>query len=343
MNSITNNTMLVKQMNQEKVRQALIAMKTATKAMVAQATSLSIATCNHILNELLDAGEVLEVAMDDSKGGRPAKMYQYNMHHSYIIAAVIKTEAGSRSLTYAIANMAGEIVDQGYEEHNRIDLALVDRVIERLILQYPQIRAVGIGVPGAVDQGVINVSDIPELINIPLEAFIREKHKVEVILENDMNLTVYGFYHKQGYDERQTVAVVTFIDGSLPGAGMMVDGRIHRGFTRFAGEIAFLPLGISQEAQFQQLHDRKRFHVLAAHSVASLIAILNPETIALTGSLVRPADVNIIRQECLKYIPDMHMPQMISLDHPDQDYMYGLIARTLESLAYSLELVEKGK
>lgn len=75
--------------------------------------------------------------------------------------------------------------------------------------------------------------------------------------------------------------------------------------------------------------------------MSSLIAVMNPETIALTGSLVQADDIHLIRQECLKYIPEMHMPQLALLEHPDEDYMYGLTTMTLESLAYSLQLVEK--
>ncbi|MNC47454.1 hypothetical protein D3C75_965170 [compost metagenome] len=158
-----------------------------------------------------------------------------------------------------------------------------------------------------------------------------------------MNLTVYGFYHKQDYEQEKSVAVATFIEGSLPGAGLMVNGHIHRGSTRFAGEIAFLPYGISLEEQLKQLHNRKTFHSLAAHAVTSLIAVMNPEMIALTGSLIQSADLELIAEECLKYIPQMHMPQLVLLTHPDEDYMYGLTVMTLESLAYSYQLVEKRK
>ncbi|KQX48679.1 hypothetical protein ASD40_10915 [Paenibacillus sp. Root444D2] len=93
----------------------------------------------------------------------------------------------------------------------------------------------------------------------------------------------------------------------------------------------------------RQLHDRTTFHSLAGRAVSSLIAVMNPETIALTGSLVQPADVEMIRHECLKYIPEMHMPQLKLLEYPEEDYMYGLITMTLESLAYSVKLVEKRK
>ncbi len=341
MNPITNNTMRVKKMNQELVRQTLKTMKQATKSTVARATGLSIATCGSILNELSAAGELLELEAEVSHGGRPAKVYQYNMNFSYIACIIVKAGLNAHFLQFVVANLAGEAVEQGHEEHMPVDAATIDQLISKLISHYPEIQAIGIGVPGAVNQGVMNIGDIQELIDVELEKLIREKYEIAVILENDMNLTVYGFYHKQEYDQEKSVAVATFIDGSFPGAGLMVNGHIHRGSTRFAGEIAFLPYGMSREEQFQQLHDRNTFHSLSAHAVTSLIAVMNPETIALTGSLMKTADIDLIRQECLKNIPEMHMPQLILLEHPDEDYMHGLITMTLESLAYSYQLVEK--
>ncbi|QOS79433.1 ROK family protein [Paenibacillus sp. JNUCC31] len=328
-------------MNQEMVRQALKTMKQGTKSMVAATTGLSIATCGNLLNELLDTGELLELGMEESSGGRPARLYRFNENFSYVACIIIRAGVKIHSLTYTIANLAGETISEGYQENNRIDSTVIDKLVDQLIDLFPQIRAVGIGVPGAVNQGIINTSDIQELINVPLAASIQENHEVEVIVENDMNLTVYGFYQKQGYDEEKSVAVATFIEGCLPGAGMMVGGHIHRGITCFAGEIAFLPFGMSHDELYRQLHDRTTFHYLSGHAVASLIAIMNPETIALTGSLVDSSDLDLIRQECLKYIPEMHIPKLTLLEHPDEDYMYGLITMTLESLSYSLKLVEK--
>ncbi|WP_157764253.1 hypothetical protein [Paenibacillus riograndensis] len=122
---------------------------------------------------------------------------------------------------------------------------------------------------------------------------------------------------------------------------MMIDGHIHRGVTQFVGEIAFLPFGLSRDEQFQKLHNRDSFHPLAACAVSSLIAIINPEKIALTGYLLQPDDIGTIRDECLKYTPKVHMPQLIILENQDEDYIYGLIMLTLESLSYPLKIVGK--
>ncbi|ANS74469.1 transcriptional regulator [Paenibacillus yonginensis] len=341
MNPIVHNTIQVKKMNQELVRQALKTMKQGTKSMVAQATGLSIATCGNLLNELQELGELIKLDVEESSGGRPAKLYRYNVDFSYIACLIIKSGEQAHSITYTVANLAGETIEKGYQENKRMDPAVIHQLVDRLIELFPQIRAVGIGVPGAVNQGIVNISEIQELMHVPLEAPIRDKHGVEVIVENDMNLTVYGYYQKQDYEEEETVVVATFDQGCFPGAGIMVNGHIHRGSTRFAGEISFLPFGMSSEEQFRQLHDRATFYELVGRAVSSLTAVLNPKTVALTGSLVFPSDIDRIRQECRKSIPDMHMPQLTLLEHPDEDYGYGLITMTLESLAYSLRIVDK--
>ncbi|MGE8206980.1 ROK family protein [Heyndrickxia sp. NPDC080065] len=83
------------------------------------------------------------------------------------------------------------------EEFQEVPLAdgfTIDRFVEALVLNYPDIKALGIGIPGFVHQGVINVCDIAELRNVPLEAQLREKYELEVTVDNDMNLTAYGFY-----------------------------------------------------------------------------------------------------------------------------------------------------
>lgn len=309
--------------------------------MISNETGLSIATCGNILNELLETGEVIETELEAPNGGRPARRFIYNANFSYIACVYVKAEGGIHSLTYAVANSVGIPVDNGCIEAELIDAAAIDHLIGTLIEKHNHIKAIGIGIPGLVHQGVINVCDIKELIHVPLEAQLREKYEIEVIVENDMNLTVYGFYKKQDYEVDKTIVVVTFTKDNFPGSGIMIDGHIHRGNTKFAGEISFLPFGISREEQFMQLNHHDTFIPLAAHTITSLISVINPETIALTGSQVEEEDVEHIYKKCLDVIPEEHMPQLIVLDHPDDDYMTGLIAVTLESLTYNLQLVEK--
>ena len=82
--------------------------------------------------------------------------------------------------------------------------------------------------------------------------------------------------------------------------------------------------------------------IVCGHSdCGAMRAVLNPDTIALTGDQVRKEDVELIFNQCLEFIPREHMPQITVLEQPDDDYMNGLISVTLESLTYQLQLVEK--
>lgn len=336
-----HNTIHVKQINTELIRKTLKVLASATKANLAQATGLSIATCGTILNELLETGEVLEDEQEDSHGGRPAKRFMYNAHFSYIACIYIKVEEFSHSLTYTVANSIGEYIESGYEEMPSVNATMIDRLIEQLIHTYGNIKAIGIGIPGVAHQGTIQICDAQELIKVPLASQLKKKYSIDIIIENDMNLMAYGFYQKQQYDQEKTIAVVTFIKGSFPGAGLMIDGHIHKGNTRFAGEISFLAFGITREEQYAQLHQSSTFIPLAAKMLVNLIATINPEKIALTGDQVHSEQIKDLYNACLEYIAVEHMAELHMLEQPDQDYMYGLISMTLESLDYALQLVEK--
>ncbi|MEJ8304324.1 ROK family protein [Saccharibacillus sacchari] len=341
MPSVTHSSVKVKKMNEELVRQALRHAEYGTKSSIAQATGLSIATCGTLLKEMLASGEALEDEPEASSGGRRARRFAYNADYSYIACIGAVFEQGRPRLMYAIADSAGKVIERRSREVSVLDESAIDTLVGLLLGKYAQIKAVGIGIPGLVHDGVINICDAEKLIGVPLEQRIREKYGVRVIVENDMNLTVYGLYREREWEEPGTLAVMIFVSGCFPGAGLMIDGHIHRGSSRFAGEVSFLPFGISREEQQRRLDAKKTFVPLAAHAVASLAAIVNPALIALTGGQVQESDLAMIRQHCLEFIPPEHMPRLLWLESPEEPYINGLIAMTSESLSYSLELVEK--
>ncbi|MFF2907197.1 ROK family protein [Paenibacillus sp. NPDC057934] len=338
---ITNNTIHVKKINQELVKQSLKIMRVGTKSMIASATGLSVTTCSNILKEFLETGEVIETEMEQLSGGRPARSFVYNSDFAYIACISAISEGGQQALAYTVANLSGDTVDHGFFNVELADATAIDQLFQSLITEYPEIKAAGIGIPGVVHQGVINVCDIPELVNVPLAAQLEEKYEIEVIVDKDMNYTVYGFFREQNYDEDKTIVVLNFPRDHIPGAGMMIGGHVHRGATQFAGETSFLPFGISRKDQLIQLHNQSTFYPIAAKTMMSLITVINPDTVALTGDLAKEEYIEGIYQLCLEVIPQEHMPTIIMLDHPRDHYMRGLISVTLESLSYNLKLVEK--
>ncbi|MNW39341.1 N-acetyl-D-glucosamine kinase [compost metagenome] len=338
---ISNNAIRVKQINTELVKNTLKAMEYGTKASIANMTGLSVATCGNILNELLLTGEVIETELDESSGGRPAMRYKFNADFSYIVCMYVKTDGGVHSLAYAIANLIGEVVEEKSRLIEDIHYDVIDNQIDGLIQQYGNIKAIGIGIPGVVHEGIIGVCDVEAFVGLPIGPRLKEKYGLEIITENDMHFTVYGFYNMQNFDEDKTFAIVNFPRDNFPGSGVIIDGHILKGNTKFAGEVSFLPLELTRDEQMKQLNSSDGFVPLAVKMITAIIAIINPVSIALTGDLAKPELLDDIYNGCLKDIPQEHMPELFVKSNTHDEYLNGLISLTLESLTYNLQLVEK--
>ncbi|WP_083537347.1 MULTISPECIES: ROK family protein [unclassified Paenibacillus] len=340
---MANNSIRVKQINTELVKTTLKSLPegAGTISAIAKVTGLSVATCGNILNELVATGEVEEAEPEKPNGGRPARRFVYNTNFSYIACLYVKMEGGRNWLTYAVADSMGEVVEESTAEHASVTYEVIDEAVAGLIDRYARIKAVGIGIPGVVRRGVIGVCDFRELVHVPLGPRLSDKYGLEFAIENDMNAAVYGFYRNQQYEDHKTIAFVTCLKDNLPGAGIMVDGHILKGNTNFAGEVAFLPYDLPQEELLVQLNSSRHFMPLAVKMLRSLIAIINPETIALTGELFGPEQLGALHSACLKAIPAEHMPKLVWRADMHEDYRNGLISITLERLSYGLQLIEK--
>jgi DNA-binding Lrp family transcriptional regulator len=340
MDQITSNTIMVKQLNAELVKAVLTGLEYGTKLTIANATGLSVATCGNILNELLERGEVIEIDAEESKGGRPARRFVYNAGFCHVACLYVCLESGKYHLRYTVVNLLGEKLEESMAEYETIDVDIIDSFIEKLMEKYPLIKAVGIGLSGVICGGVvIENCDIEKLMHIPLEENLKKKYKIEFVIENDMNLKALGFYKSQKYAEDKNIAVVNIPAQDCVGAGLIIDGHVTKGNTYFAGEVSYLPFVKEKEINYKKDH----FGVisLVIKTVISIVAIINPHTIALTGDSLNPGMIEEIWLGCIKVIPKEHMPQILLREHIHEDYMNGLISVTLESLTCDMQLVRK--
>lgn len=332
--SLSNNTASLKKINMELVKTSLKEVEYGTKSSIAQATGLSVATCGNILKELLATGEALEVSHEESSGGRPARRFKYNKNYGFIGCIYTSIKDNTRWIHYKVTNLIGEEIEEDVIISDQITSETIDNFIGKLTKKYTNILAIGVGVPGVVHEGIIGICDIIELTNVNLGEKLKEKYKIEVTIENDMNLTVYGIYKRQQYKKETSLAVVTFIEDSFPGAGIIIDGHILKGSTKFAGEVSFLPFDLTREDQLKHLINKEKFIPLAAKTLISIIVIINPQIIVLTGGLCKLEYVDDIYNTCMQIIPKEHMPNISYIEDTHKDYMQGLISIALESLSY---------
>jgi predicted NBD/HSP70 family sugar kinase len=113
-----------------------------------------------------------------------------------------------------------------------------DAPVERLI-------AVGAGAPGAVDRDRGVVALAPNLgggwAGVPMREILENALGAPVIVENDVNLAVLG-EHWQGAARGHDTCAFIFV-GTGIGAGILINGSLHRGHHSMAGEIAVMCMG----------------------------------------------------------------------------------------------------
>lgn len=342
MNPTAHNTQQVKRINVELVKNTLRTIRVGTKASIANLTKLSVATCGTILNELLQTGEIIDLGPDESSGGRPASRYQFNADYASVLSLIVHIVNGERSIVAVNANLNGEVLDEQTLLYDEITLATMEELVAELVDRYHNVQAIGIGIPGVAHHGVIGICDVPELAEQPLGPRLKEQYEdVEVVVGNDMNLTVYGLYNEQHFAEEKNFAVLSFSPNYFPGAGFMIEGHPLSGNTHFGGEISYLPFGMTREKQLEMLKTPAGLLQLVVHSMVSIIAIINPAAIVITGDAVEPDMHDAIIERCLDTIPQEHMPKLLIHQDTRREYVTGLVAVTLESLTYRIERVEK--
>ena len=127
------------------------------------------------------------------------------------------------------------------------DEGLADRIaqaatmaMEQLGLTIKDSTSVGVGTPGAVDtvNGVVVYANNLGFRNTPLGKYLEDRLHTSVYLENDANVAAYGEVLAGAAAGYKDVVVVTL--GTGVGGGIIIDGKIYRGFNQFGGELGHM-------------------------------------------------------------------------------------------------------
>jgi Transcriptional regulator/sugar kinase len=329
----------MKNMILQGLRSALLTLGSATKAELSQKLGISFPTISKFLGQMEEAGELLTVGLDDSSGGRRAQRYAYNPEVMLGLAIFFEKS----DMSYTIFNCAGEIKEQGTTASALInDVPGLTMHIEQLIRSYPKVSSIAIGVPGAVNNGkLIHIPDYPNFQHIDLKQLLEVQFARPVVVENDMNAAVLGYYKNSGHQNNPSLAYLYFGQNG-PGAGIMINGDVVRGSSFFSGEVSFVPQ--YDHSNFHQAMKRQdgdsRLDAIS-RLVASFTAILNPHTIIFNHAEVSPSMLEQISERSADYIPKEHLPLLTASDLK-KDYLNGLQSLGLD-LMISIGIKETGE
>ncbi|MBW4080347.1 ROK family protein [Paenibacillus sp. S150] len=339
MNNIVGNALVIKEVNINLVRRVLRERKQATKRQIAEDTGLSIVTAGSVLEMLVRQNEVLEAGQIASSGGRPAQQYIYNDEHALALIMFPFEEQGGISILNTVVTLSGRCLHEASTPVPKVDLACFEHIIDEALKQFPAIEAIGFGLPGAEADGRLVVSDYDALRGVAVTEHFRQRYMKRIIIENDVNAAAIGHCSRAEAGREASAVYLYFPDRFPPGAGIIINGKLHKGRSGFAGEVANIPLGISWRSSEWQ-SSPARLTEAVARLTAAVSSVLNPDAVVLYGSFLQEEYLSGISEQCAELLlPDM-VPDILLSRSFAADYLNGMIVSTLATLETGLQLTK---
>lgn len=121
--------------------------------------------------------------------------------------------------------------------------------VAKLRETYPDIAAIGVGVPGLVDfdRGFVHIlTNVPGWKHVPLKTILGESTGLPVVVENDANAMAYAEFRYGAARGLSNVVALTM--GTGIGGGLILNGQLYRGSGCAAGEIGQMSIHFDGKA-----------------------------------------------------------------------------------------------
>jgi glucokinase-like ROK family protein len=209
-------------------------------------TGLSRSVVAQRVAELLERGLVVEGDPGPSTGGRPPRQLTFRADAGHVLVA----DLGATSIDVAVTTLDGRILGHHDEPASIADgpdvaLARVEELFGQLLATTRglpgRIWGIGIGVPGPVEYQTgrpISPPIMPGWDGYPVRERLASRYDAPVWVDNDVNVLALGEWRSGIAAGSDNVVVVKV--GTGIGAGIIADGRLHRGAQGSAGDVGHI-------------------------------------------------------------------------------------------------------
>jgi glucokinase-like ROK family protein len=220
--------------------------KARSRAELVAHTGLSRTVVAQRVGDLIDLGLVREGGLGVSTGGRPPRQLAFHSDAGHVLVA----DLGATSIDVAVTTLDGQIIAHRDEPADIADgpercLARVDELFAELCATARELPGplwgVGIGVPGPVEFRTgtpISPPIMPGWDGYPVAGRFTETYGAPVWVDNDVNLLAMGEWRSGAAVGHDNVVVIKV--GTGIGAGIISDGRLHRGAQGSAGDVGHI-------------------------------------------------------------------------------------------------------
>ncbi|MGW4626455.1 ROK family transcriptional regulator [Streptomyces rubiginosohelvolus] len=218
-----------------------------SRTRVGKLTGLSKPTASQLLARLEAAGLVVATGTSEGRPGPSAQLYTVNPRAAHVAGL----DVNGQRIVAAVADVTGATVGQ-FElatPGRRADSVVrqvadaLDGAVKDAGLTRADVHRMVIGTPGAFDPGTGRLryaSHLPGWHSPTLLDELAAFLPMPVEYENDVNLVAVA-EQRLGAARGHEDFVLLWNEEGL-GAALVINGRLHRGFTGGAGEVGFLPV-----------------------------------------------------------------------------------------------------
>ncbi len=156
----------------------------------------------------------------------------------------IGVDLSGATLRAALLTNDGAIIERREAPMERDNLVeQITRIVTDLRDISPNIKSIGIGIPGLVNRQtdrVIVSTDLPTVVRGNIHSEIMEATGIRAELENDANAAAYGEYKVGAGHGSRHMFYVTL--GAGIGGAIIIDGKLWLGASGFAGEFGHITI-----------------------------------------------------------------------------------------------------
>ncbi|WP_462412603.1 ROK family protein [Neobacillus sp. Marseille-QA0830] len=239
---VTGDGAYIKKINRGIILEKIIEHGMISRADLSKITGLNKATVSAQVVDLLDEGLVIETQMEHHNVGRKPIMLSINHEAGYTLGIDLDYEV----IHFTLADL------QGNPRHSHMEFPAsheYENIVSVLIKQIKKYRkkcpdsryglvGVVLGVHGTVSKDE-SIYFIPKYgwRSKNLKQDLQDKLDLEIYIENNANLSSYA---ERVFKFHSSNNLVNIILSSGIGAGIIVDGEIHRGYHGYAGEMGHM-------------------------------------------------------------------------------------------------------
>ncbi len=213
-------------------------------------TAKSLPLITKVVNGLVTEGYITEQGLAPSTGGRRASLFLLNPEIQKYIVSVAMDQFTSRLSIYDLArNMVYpiqtiELALPGEDEAVDQLISFIDQHIKASGIEFKNLLGVGIGIPGFIDaEHGVNHSHLRTKNTKHLGKYLTIKLGLPVLMDNDSSLIALAELHFGAAIGKRDVMVANIGWGT--GLGMIINGKLYRGNSGYAGELSHIPLSNS--------------------------------------------------------------------------------------------------